>query len=443
MNHKVHTVPMRFVLPVIVETILTVATGLVFSQIVSTVSESALAATGMGDNIMNFLVGICALVSTGSAVVISQQIGAGLFKEAAQTAERATGLTILIAGGFTLVMELLSYPLMKLLMGDAEPAFFMEALRYYQIMLLSVPMQILLTVFTGVLRGMGDSRSPMIAIIVRNIAQLFFAWLLVHIFRLEMIGAALAHVLCRTIGALLAWWALKYNPRHILIRFRNMFRLGTNREMTGRILRIGMPSSFSNAAIQFGYVLMNSLAVSLGTFECSIYQLLTTLCTIVSFPQSIATAITLPVTGNLIGAKEPKKAKLTGLRILLIGLAVTLLLVAIVWLGGEWILGLYSSSEEMVQNTRSLIWLILVLQIPAMGLNTIGPQLEGGGDTKMVMAFNLISVWVFRIPLSYLFCNYFHWGVVGLFMANSINLYVRWAMVMIRWAGKRWYANHV
>ena len=142
MKNKVHTVPMRFVLPVIIETIITVATGLVFSQIVSTVSESALAATGLSNSIMDVLIGFCALVSTGSAVLISQQVGAGAHGDAAKAVEKTTGLTLLITGAIVAVMELTAYPFIRLLMSNSEDTFFQEALRYYRLMALSLPMQI-------------------------------------------------------------------------------------------------------------------------------------------------------------------------------------------------------------------------------------------------------------------------------------------------------------
>jgi len=432
---------MRFVLPVILETVVTMATGLVFSQIVSTVSESALAATGLSNTIMDVLIGVCALLSTGSAVIISQQIGARAYADAAKAVEKTTALTLLITGFIVAVMELTAYPFLRLLMSASEDAFFHEALRYYRLMVLSLPMQILMAVFMGISRGMGDSRSPMISMGIRNLCQLLFAWLFVQCLHLEEVGAALAHIFSRLIGLLLSWVAVKKNPLHISIQFRNMFR--SNKEMTARILRVGLPASLGGVGINLGYLVDNSLAASLGAFDCSVYQLLITVCSLISFPQTISSYISLPIIGNLLGAKDVKQAKKSGMQIFLVSILVTLLLAFLVLINGEWILRLYTSNEDMVQSTNSILWILLVFNIAAMGVNVFGPQLQGGGDTKMTMIFDMVSVWVFRIPCSYLFCNYFQWGVLGLFGANALCLYVRWAMQMVRWLGKRWYANKV
>lgn len=443
MEKKVPSVPMRFVLPVIIESLVTIITTLVFSQIVSTVSESALAATGLADTVMALLIGVCALVSTGSAVVVSQQIGAHAYTEAARTVERTTGLTILITGALVILMEVLAHPFMKLLMVNAEDTFFNESLRYFRLMVLSIPLQVLTAAFIGISRGMGDSRSPMIAMGVRNLSQLLLAWLLIHGLHLEEVGAGWAHILSRTIGLLLSFFAIKYNPRHILIRFKNSFRFRSNPGLTRSILRIGAPSSLSGTAVQFGYMLVNSIAASLGTFDCGVYQLLTTVNSFIGFPQTITTSVALPMIGNLLGAKEVKKAKKTGFWIFLIGIAATVLLAAAVIFSGKQILGLYSANGEMVGQANSMLWILLILNISAMGINSLAPQLQAGGDTKTTMLFDMVTVWVIRVPLSYLFCFRLQWGVAGLFWANIINLYVRWAMVMIRWLGKRWYANKI
>lgn len=441
MKTKVHAVPMRFVLPVILETLLTVITGLVFSRIVSTVSESALAATGLSNTIVDVLIGVCALVSTGSAVVISQQIGARAYADAAKAVEKTTGLTLLITGLIVVVMEITAYPFIKLLMANSEDAFFHEALRYYRLMVLSLPMQILMAVFMGISRGMGDSRSPMISMGIRNICQLIFAWLFIQCLPLEEVGAAFAHIFSRFIGLLLSWWAVKKNPLHISIQFRNMFQ--ANKAMTVRILRVGLPATLGGIGVNLGYLVDNSLAASLGAFDCSIYQLLITVCSLISFPQTISSYISLPIIGNLLGAKDVKQAKKSGMQIFIVSILVTLVLAALVLANGEQILRLYSENEDMVQQTKDMLWILLVFNISAMGVNVFGPQLQGGGDTKMVMIFDVISIWAVRIPLSYLFCNFLHWGVLGLFGANAICLYVRWILQMIRWFGNRWYANKV
>ena len=85
-----------FVLPVILENMVTLGVGLLFSQVISTISESALAATGMANTILAMVFAAFAVVVTGSSVVVSRQTGEGDLCGAAETVERTGGVSLLL-----------------------------------------------------------------------------------------------------------------------------------------------------------------------------------------------------------------------------------------------------------------------------------------------------------------------------------------------------------
>jgi Na+-driven multidrug efflux pump len=84
------------------------------------------------------------------------------------------------------------------------------------------------------------------------------------------------------------------------------------------------------------------------------------------------------------------------------------------------------------------MWVILFVNAAGISINAIDPQLRAGGDVRFVMVLTLSAVWLIRLPLTWLFC--FHWdmGVFGIFFANGISLWVRAALGLIRWSGKKW-----
>ena len=96
-----HSPTLRFTLPVMLENTLTIFIGLVFSRIISTISGSALAAIGMANTVMAVIFSLFSMVTTGAAVLVSRQIGAGEGAAAADTIEQGGFLSLACSAGMT------------------------------------------------------------------------------------------------------------------------------------------------------------------------------------------------------------------------------------------------------------------------------------------------------------------------------------------------------
>ncbi|MGN1073347.1 MAG: hypothetical protein ACI4QB_00020, partial [Eubacteriales bacterium] len=88
-------------------------------------------------------------------------------------------------------------------------------------------------------------------------------------------------------------------------------------------------------------------------------------------------------------------------------------------------------------------WILIVMDVAGVAINAMDPQLQAGGDVRFVMIYTVACVWLVRLPLSWLFSYRLHYGVMGLFAANTINLYLRAVIGLVRHAGRRWYAKKV
>ena len=81
---------------------------------------------------------------------------------------------------------------------------------------------------------------------------------------------------------------------------------------------------------------------------------------------------------------------------------------------------------------------LLFMNVTGMSINVVDPQLRVGGDVKYVMLTTLIAVWGIRLPLTYFMCFKWNFGVLGIFLANSISLCFRVTMGLIRYCGTKW-----
>ena len=432
---------MRFILPVIGENVLTIMIGLSFSQIISGISASALAAIGMANTVQNVVFALFSMVTTGASVLVARRIGEGKGMEAARVIEQSSLLAVVLSTAVAALCFLLANPLLRLLMPTAEDALFSEATAYFRILMLSLPFYVLHSTLSSVFRASGNGKTPLRIALMMNLVQLASGFLFINGLGLEEIGAGLAYVFCRMVGAGLLLYALLHYHVHFVVRLRSMFHFKP--AVCRHILQIGVPSGFESVFVQLGYMIANSMSIALGTFEAGVYQILNTLNTFVALPQNVTLVAALPIAGQLIGAGKPEEARRTGRKVWAAAIAVTFLLCGILMLFAEPLVSIYSSDQATIAAAAGMTWLLLVLNIPAASINSIDPQLRAGGDARQVMLNALATVWLIRLPLTYLFCFVWHMGVSGIFLGNTAALCVRATVGFLRHCGNKWLVRKV
>lgn len=307
--------------------------------------------------------------------------------------------------------------------------------------MISLPFLVLHGVFSGVCRGLGNSRVPMITAITMNLCQLAAAWILISCLQLDEIGAGVAIVICRVVGAGLLFFTLMKDHRRFILRVRNM--LHVKKETCKRILRIGVPVSFESIFVQLGYMLGNSMAISLGTFESGVYQIINTVNTFTSLPQGIGSTIVTSAVGHLIGRKNYAGAKKAGWTIWATGIMISVLLGLLAYSLGPLVTGIYSDDPATIGESARLLWILIFMNLTGMSINSIDPQLRVGGDVKYVMITTLVAVWGIRLPLTYFMCFRWGFGVLGIFLANTISLVFRMITGLVRYRGTKWMHKRV
>ena len=235
--------------------------------------------------------------------------------------------------------------------------------------------------------------------------------------------------------------ALMHNHRFFVLRIRRMLR--PHWDTIRRILRIGLPISVESLFVQVGYMLANSMSISLGTFESGVYQIINTLNNFITLPQGICQAVSLSAVGRLLGAQNLRGAKRTGRLIWAAGILSSLLLGGAVLLLRYPLTDLYTSDPLAVEASSELIWILLIMDVAGVSINAIDAQLRAGGDVRYVMVVTLTAVWIIRLPLTYLFCFVMDLGVLGIYLANTISLYYRAILGFVRHCGKRWMTRRI
>lgn len=411
-----------FVLPVMLENLLSTGCGLIFSWLIGGISGSALTTISLGNQIINLIVSAAAMLTTGTGILCARLLGAHDQREASKIVEQSLFLATVSSAAITVVCLLFANPLMALLMPNAEPQVLAEGVAFFRVLILSLPFVFLTNSVNSVLRSAGDSRSPMLITGAVCGLQLLFAWLLLRVLGMEIMGAGLVYLLCRIGGAALGMLILLHGHRYY-IRLRSA--LHPDAGAFRRILGVGIPTSVESIFVQLGYLVANSMIIGLGTFEAAVYNVANTIYSFASSVQAICIPVATTIVGQLIGAKDYKKARRSGWTIWAVGMAASLILSGLLVIFANRLTPIYSSDPAVQKAAAAAMGAVFVMCIPAISLNTHDPQLRAGGDVKYVMYVTIIAVWVVKLPATWLLCYRWSFGAAGVFWANTISLAFR------------------
>jgi len=423
-----------FALPIlftnIIQSLYSVADMIIVGQFAGTLSMSGV---NIGGQVTLLFTNMVIGLAIGGTVLIGQYLSSNQRDALRETIGTMLTTLVVVALVITVAMIWLKEPVLDLIKTPEES--YSEALDYFTVTMLGTIFIFVYNGLSAIMRGMGDSRTPLIFVGVACAINVVLDLLLVAVLKTGAWGAAVATVFSQAVSAILCMIYLRKN------RFVFDFRLQSFRPKMSRLkmlLRIGIPISVESVFVQVGYLVANSMAVSLGTYLCGVYQIVNTLNTFVTLPQGICATVALSAAGHLLGAGRPREARLGGRIIWVGGVAATAVLGGIMLLGGTAFTGLYTDDPTAAAAAAGLLWIPLVMDVAGLSINAIDSQLRAGGDVRFVMAVTLTAVWGIRLPLTWLFCFRMDMGVAGIFLANTVSLYFRAILGFARHCTDRW-----
>jgi Na+-driven multidrug efflux pump len=161
-------------IPIVGENLLQTAVGAVDTLIVSRIGDDAIAGVGIGAELVFFLLAILASVSIGATVLVAQATGAGDRLRANLYARQAISWGIAISIPLSILGFLFAEDLIGLF--NAEPEVDRLATEYFEVIAITVVVLLLSYLCGAVLRGSGDSRTPLKAAVLANVANVFFSY---------------------------------------------------------------------------------------------------------------------------------------------------------------------------------------------------------------------------------------------------------------------------
>ena len=376
------------------------AIGLLFQQLYNTVDtlvvgqfvgQQAQAAVGSTGPIINTIVGFCAGLATGASVVISQRYGAhdseGLGK-AVHTTIALTFLMSLIATG---IGQLIITPMLRFMQ---TPEDVMESSHtYLSIYFAGVAGILFYNIGSGILRAVGDSRRPLIFLVVSALLNTALDLLFVLVFKMGVDGVAWATVLSQILSAALILLTLSREKGGYGIRWR---QIRIDRESLRVILRLGLPSSIQSAITSFSNVFVQSYINAFGSACMAGYGVYNKIDAFALIPvQSISMSSTTFV-GQNWGARQPRRAREGVRTATVMSLIATAVLGVLVFLLARPLMGFFSPEEEVIGYGIRFIHIVTPFYVTICFNQIYAGALRGIGDATMPTVIMLISFVAFR-----------------------------------------------
>ena len=360
------------------------------------VGDSALAAVGASGPILNLMLLLFMGIATGAGILVSQYFGAHRQEELEKSVGTCLTLTFIASLIIMAVGPLMVRPLMTLL--DTPPDVYDMAVDYLTIISLGIVGGAYYNIVSGILRGLGDSVSPLIFLIVACLLNIVLDLLFVAKLGMTADGVALATVLAQAVSAALCLWRLCHMKETLTLRVRSLI---PDRPMTGRIVRLGLPSGLTQAIFSMAAIVVQALTNSFGTSVIACAIVVMRVDGFAMMPNfTFGTAMTTFV-GQNVGASRMDRVHEGVRKGLAAGLMVAVVLVACILLFGESLMRMFTSTEEVVRLGVHMLHILAVGYIAMAVTQSLSGVMRGAGDTITPMWISVITTFVIRMPLAY------------------------------------------
>jgi len=389
---------LRFSLPLLVGNLLQQAYNIVDSIVVGKfVGTTALAAVGTAFPVIFLLLSLFIGLGVGSTIIISQYYGANS-RESVKKMIDTTYITMFSVGiPLSIIGILLSEPLLLLMNTPAD--VLPQATTYMQIIFAGTIASFGYNVNSGILQGLGDSRSPLIYLLIATIVNIVLDLLFVAVFDWGVSGVAWATIIAQIVAFLFGIWHINRTQTYIHISLRHM---QPNKRLLMDSIRLGLPAGLQNMSFSLGTMVLQSLINSYGSVFMAGFNGANKIDAIAFMPMmTFSSAITTYV-GQNIGAGKMDRVK-QGLRwALIMSSIVCAVICPLILIFGNPLMQMFDSNPDVIQAGLAYLIRVVPFYILLSIMFIFTGALRGAGEAAIPLITAIISLWFARVPLAYL-----------------------------------------
>jgi putative MATE family efflux protein len=406
--------------PVISENFLETLLGIVDTWFVAFLGAAALAGVGAATQLMFFVIAALGAVAVGSAVLVAQAVGARNFGRANRLAKQSLVWSVIISVPLVLIGVFAAEPLIGVF--GMEPDVTAIGVDYLQVTMGTVFVLVLRFIASGVLRGAGDSRTPMLLTLFSNIINVVLVYGLIFgelgMPELGAVGSAWGTFLARSISLALLLAVMWRGKNGITIRGGEGWL--PEWPAARQIMALGIPAAVEQVLISSAFLMQTIVVAQLGTLFMAAQRVSMNAMSLSFLPGFGFAIAATTLVGQSIGARQPEEGSAAARIATLWGMMWMSALGLIFFFFAEVIMGFFSDDPAVIAIGANGLRVLAFTQ-PFWAISFIqAGSLRGTGDTRFPLWVNTAGMWA-AIGLGALLVQTIGGGLVAVWAAFLVT----------------------
>ena len=388
---------MQFSVPILLAVFLQAMYGAVDLLVVGQFGNAAsVSAVSTGSQVMQTVTGIISGLAVGTTVLIGQKIGAKDADGAAKTVGSSVVLFGILAVLLSIVMLFGARPFAALMHAPAEA--FDKTVAYIRICSAGIVFIVAYNVISGIFRGVGNSRYPLLFVGIACVCNIVGDFVLVGAAHMDAAGAALATVLSQAVSVVLSVWIIRRGGVGLQISRRD---IRFNKTVIAKILRLGSPIALQDAMTNVSFLIITSIINALGLIQSAAIGVSEKVVVfIMLIPISFMSSVSAFSAQN-IGAGKPRRARQAMLYAMAVSLCFGIPMFFLTFFRGDILAGIFSKDAQVIAACAEYMKAYAIDCMLVCVLFCFMGYFNGTGKTLFVMLQGVLAAFLVRIPYSY------------------------------------------
>jgi len=360
------------------------------------VGDNALAAVGSASPIFNLLLVLFIGISVGTSVMVSQYFGARDRKQLSHAIGCSITLTALASIFIMIFGSILVRPLLEMLNTPASIIDWCDS--YLTVLMLGIAGVAYYNILSGVLRGMGDSFSALIYLLIATVINIVLDLTFVAGFGLGVFGVALATVIAQAVSGFLCFLKLMKMTEVFDI---NLHFLRPTKHHAMTMVRLGLPSGLTQAIMSMAMIIVQSLTNSFGEMFIAANVIIMRVDGFAMMPNmSFGNSMTT-YTGQNVGAKQYDRVEQGAKQGAIMAVGVATTITALILIFGKYLMGVFTTTEDLINLSVRMMRILAPGYIAVAVSQSLSGVMRGAGDTMTPMWISLFTTVALRVPIAY------------------------------------------
>ena len=350
----------------------------------------------VGSQIMQTITGLISSFAMGTTILLGQKIGAGEREESGRIIGTSVSIFLLVGAAMTAAIPLLSSTLAAAMNAPEEA--FGQTQRYIAICGFGSVMIVAYNVLGSIMRGLGDSRTPLMTVAVASVCNIAGDLLLVAGFHMGAAGAAVATVASQTVSVLVCLWILSRRTLPFAFSRRDLRIVP---KILRRILRYGTPIALQDLLVGLSFLVILAIVNRLGLTASAGVGVAEKVCAfIMLIPAAFMQSMSAYVAQNHGAGKNDRAER--GLRIaILVSTAFGALMFWAAYFHGDLLCGIFARDRDVIAAGFDYLRAYGIDCLLTCFLFCFIGFFNGLGETGFVMAQGIAAAFLIRIPVAW------------------------------------------